>query len=534
MVRATASFKRALIFVHRWLGVALSVIFFLWFASGIIMMYWSYPTVTTSDRLQRAPVLDPTMIKVAAGAAYEALGRELPPAQVRLSSFDGRPVYRFRARGREGDRSGAAGQMVFADDGSVVATVDGAMIDRAAAAWAGQSIRPARKEEVTEVDQWTVGGLRNLRPLFKYSWPDGQQVYVNGKTAEVVQYTTTKSRFWAYLGAVPHWLYFTPLRKHRSQWFSFVVWSSLIGTITPVLGIIVILSMCSPRKRYRHAGMPTSIPYRGWKRWHAIVGLSFGIIATTWAFSGLLSMGPFPIVDKLTDLMVPPPPDAAGSGAATRGPAIAEALRGSASFRFASYSDKDPKAAIAEIAGFAIKELEYTSFAGEPVYLATNDQGDTRVIPVHGQAATGFDTDQVMRIARVAAGSSLAELRLIDEYDAYYLDRRGERPLPVVYARLNDPLATRYYIDPKTARVVGHYSTRDWVNRWLYHGLHSMDFPWLYKRRPLWDIVVIILLVGGMTICVTALVLTWRVLMRKIAPLVGAHLSQANEDLTIR
>ena len=186
MVRATA-LKRALIFVHRWLGVALSGIFFLWFASGIVMMYWSYPTVTTRDRLKRAPVLDPTRIRVAVDAAYGMLGRELPPAQVRLASFDGRPVYRFGTGSLESDRSGAAGQMVFADDGLVVAADDEAMIDRAATRWAGQPIRAARKEEVTEVDQWTVGDLRNLRPLFKYSWPDGQQVYANGRTAEVVQ-----------------------------------------------------------------------------------------------------------------------------------------------------------------------------------------------------------------------------------------------------------------------------------------------------------------------------------------------------------
>ena len=79
----------------------------------------------------------------------------------------------------------------------------------------------------------------------------------------------------------------------------------------------------------------------------------------------------------------------------------------------------------------------------------------------------------------------------MEEYDAYYLDRRGERPLPVIYARMNDAVSTRYYIDPKTARVVGNYSARGWVSRWLYHGLHSLDFPWLYKYRPLWDIVVI-------------------------------------------
>jgi hypothetical protein len=89
----------------------------------------------------------------------------------------------------------------------------------------------------------------------------------------------------------------------------------------------------------------------------------------------------------------------------------------------------------------------------------------------------------------------------------------------VIYARLNDADGTRYYIDPKTARVAGQYSARGWVNRWLYHGLHSLDFPWLYKYRPLWDIVVLTLMIGGTALCVTSLVLSWRVLKRKLAPL---------------
>ena len=109
-------------------------------------------------------------------------------------------------------------RVVFADDGAEVGEVDDAMVDRAAARWAGRPLGEATKDSVEEVDQWTVGGAgRGLRPLYKYSWPDGQQVYVNGNTAEVVQYTTTSSRFWAYLGAIPHWLYFTPLRKHAAR-----------------------------------------------------------------------------------------------------------------------------------------------------------------------------------------------------------------------------------------------------------------------------------------------------------------------------
>ena len=35
--------KRALIFVHRWLGVALCLVFLLWFPSAIGIMYWDYP-----------------------------------------------------------------------------------------------------------------------------------------------------------------------------------------------------------------------------------------------------------------------------------------------------------------------------------------------------------------------------------------------------------------------------------------------------------------------------------------------------------
>ena len=137
-----------------------------------------------------------------------------------------------------------------------------------------------------------------------------------------------------------------------------------------------------------------------------------------------------------------------------------------------------------------------------------------------------------MRRVREQAGGRLAELTLMHEYDAYYLDRLGRRPLPVIYARVNDAVGTRYYIDPKTASIVDRYSTREWVSRWLYHGLHSLDFPWLYKYRPLWDIVVITLMLGGTAICVTSIMLAWRVLARKLA-LVWARLRPPDEDLAL-
>ena len=536
MPRPAALVKRSLIFVHRWLGVALAVLFMLWFASGIVMMYWSFPEVSATDRLERLPVLTPEQITVSAAQAAASVGRDLPPGQVRLTSLDGRPAWRLGGRG--------GWTMVYADTGAAVDVVDDGMADRAATTWAGRPLSEAVKESVEEPDQWTVGSsLRTLRPLYKYSFTDGQQVYVNGNTAEIVQYTTTSSRFWAWLGAIPHWLYFTPLRKNQPQWFSFVVWSSIIATIAALIGVVVAIWMLSPKKRYRYAGAPTMVPYSGWKRWHTIIGLVFGAVTTTWAFSGIMSMGPFPITDRLTNVIAPLPsvPEGrqaqsgarAGRGNQRRGPNVAGVLRGRGGASLSAFEEKDPRTALASIRDFTAKELELTSFDGEPVYLATNGDGETRIIPVRGPPRESFGADAIMRVVRDGVGSNLADLRVIDTYDAYYLDRHHELPLPVVYAETNDSLRSRFYIDPKTARVVGSYNSRNFVSRWLYHGLHSLDFPWLYNHRPLWDIVVITLMLGGTALCVTSLILAWRVLARKVAALVRARFSSPNEDLVV-
>ena len=119
MIRPAALLKRSLVFVHRWIGVALSVIFLTWFASGIVMMYWGFPEVTAEDRLERLPALDPEQIKVSAAAARAALGDDASQGQPRLTSFDNRPAYRFGGRG--------GNAMVYADTGTAVELGDDAM-----------------------------------------------------------------------------------------------------------------------------------------------------------------------------------------------------------------------------------------------------------------------------------------------------------------------------------------------------------------------------------------------------------------------
>jgi hypothetical protein len=263
--------------------------------------------------------------------------------------------------------------------------------------------------------------------------------------------------------------------------------------------------MYSPSKRYRNAGAPTSIPYRGQKRWHMVLGLIFGVATVTWASSGMLSLDPFPTMRGGRGL-------AAGRSG---GRGIPGALRGRVDL--AALSAKDPREALAELGNLPVKQLEFTAVAGEGVYLATLAGGKTRIVPVNGEPREEFDRQRIIDLVTKEAGpAGLAEIRVLDQYDMYYLDRRRARPLPVILARLNDADRTRYYIDPKTARVVGTYNSRNWVNRWLYHGLHSFNFPWLYNYRPAWDIVVMTFMLGGTALGVTSLTLAWQVLGRKL------------------
>lgn len=486
---------RSLIFLHRWLGVALCLFFLVWFPSGIGMMYWEFPSVTPDMRLDRAAPLRADDVRLCPAGAWATLREAAAPLRARLLIFDGRPLYRFETRAGE--------RLVYADTGERRGDVSAEQAARIASAWAGQPAAAATVDMLDDADQWTVAGsFRSLRPLWKYSWPNGDEVYVSPKSGEVVQYTTTSSRVGAYLGPIPHWLYFTPLRKHQSRWSNVVIYTSGIGTISAVLGVIVGFVVLSPSKRYRHAGRPSRIPYAGCKRWHMVLGLVAGAGAATWAYSGMLSMEPYPATHSAAD-------------AEAARETVQRALRtGPMSLNF--FQLRHPRDAISAMPG--VKEIELLMVGGIPTYLAGMGGGKTRVMTLDdGRVASTIDDRTLRSIITTASGAfGLVDFRIVNAYDRYYRDRRGTLPLPVLLARLDDGEGTRYYVDPRTARIVGSYSAAEWSSRWLYHGLHSLDFPWLYNHRPAWDIVVIAFMLGGTVLSVTSLVLAWRVVRRSV------------------
>ena len=476
------------------MGVALCVLFAAWFVSGIVLMYCEYPVVRARDRLARAAPLNGSRVRLSPEEAYARLGAIEPPSHVHLAMFDGRPAYRFLF--------GGDSLLVYADNGQLQDEFPAKLTLRIAAAFARQPAARARFEGAfNREDQWTVSGeFRALRPLMKYSWADGAQVYVSAVTGEVVQATTRGSRLGAWFGAIPHWLYFTPLRKRGAMWSRIVIWASAIGTVTSLFGLVVGLLLYSPAvRRYRFPRGRSSIPYEGQKRWHTLLGLLFGFVACTWVFSGMLSMDPFDWQEGA---------DESRLDAALRGGPLG----------MADFSAKAPQEALAEAAAqFPVRELELAMFGGRPVYLARESPERSLVIPVNGPPSPWFDSARIASLLAPAVRPyRLRAVRVVERYESYYVDRHGDRPLPVLAVRLDDPAASLYYIDLRTARIAASYVTPTRWNRWLYHGLHSFDLPWLYRHRPSWDVVVLALMLGGTALSVTSLVIAWRRLRYKV------------------
>ena len=52
------NWRFSLIFFHRWLGIAVGLMFILWTVSGVILMYYGIPHHTAGERLTRLPPLD--------------------------------------------------------------------------------------------------------------------------------------------------------------------------------------------------------------------------------------------------------------------------------------------------------------------------------------------------------------------------------------------------------------------------------------------------------------------------------------------
>jgi hypothetical protein len=98
--------------------------------------------------------------------------------------------------------------------------------------------------------------------------------------------------------------------------------------------------------------------------------------------------------------------------------------------------------------------------------------------------------------------------------DLYYYGHKRQVALPVYRVLMDDAEQTRIYINIDTGAVRSLGSNGRW-SRWIRTGLHDLDFPVL-RIRPVWDIVVILLLIGVTLVCATGTWMSFKRIRRDI------------------
>jgi hypothetical protein len=445
------------------------------------MVFVPWPSLSEAQRIAGRQPIDFSLLNI---APAEILRGDMEASDLRLIGLEGRPVYAVS----HSDRSDVAWA---ADTGEALAPIDPEAARRIAETFQN---RPARIiDGPLFYDQWTVpNGYDRLRPFFKVSFADddGTTLYVSQRTGEIMQRTTQNQRTWNTLGAVLHWIYFTPIRRSWAFWDALVWWVSAGGMALTVTGLALGI--------YRFLAMRGRAlsPYRSWLKWHHIAGLFTGVFVLTWIFSGWLSMDHgrlFSTGDPnalQTQLMAGLP--------------LASALTPVTSDDLKSLGDAE--------------EMRFRSVASEPVVTVIGREGTPTV---YTMSRDGFLPHAALPDELLARGTDAAwperrmrSLGALPATDFYAMAEELGGALRI-FASENGPRVD-VYVDGYSGRIVKVMDGSRRLYAWLYYSLHTLRFPNLIGHEDLRHAIVLALLAAGLGFSITGLVLGFKRAARQV------------------
>jgi hypothetical protein len=428
-----------LIITHRYLSVAVGLLMAVWFISGIVMMYMGFPQPAGSERLHGLP---PIAWANCCRMDFASVSDGQPVGRAEIEMLLGTPVLRLPrvlVPVQTIDLTHGNDRHPDIDEAKVVAIEASRRVN-------GQTPPLLAAEEIDE-DQWTLNRYRQEQPIFRFSFGDPQRsvLYVSGASGRVVLRTTAGQRFWNWLGAIPHWLYFESLRTDGLLWSRTVIWTSILGSFLTIIGLYLGVAQFKRGKDRRVS------PYRGLFYWHHLAGLVFGVVTLAFVASGLVSMNPWGFLDSRggydrARLEGPPP-------------------------RWG-----DVNASILALRARAIMavNLSLAPYGGEIFWLATGEDGVVTRLDAAGNMAPISTRDLTEAAARLAGTAGTATQGLMLNGDSYYIDDRSSARLPVYRVIANDAESTRYYIDPTSSALLARAdSNRRW-HRWLFASYSSL------------------------------------------------------------
>jgi uncharacterized iron-regulated membrane protein len=473
--------ERTIVTIHRWLGIFACLFFAVWFASGLVMVYVNFPRLTDAEYLERQPAMAWDRVHIGPTQALAEASQRGFPKDLRLEMSGARPVY--RVTGWDGRL-----QSVYADDGAPLTGLSPAQAAQVAARYE-PGARPVWKA-LAERDQWSFPERLNaVRPMHRFALNDaaGTEIYVSDKTGAVVLDSTRSERFWNWLGGIPHLIDVQQVRAHPGLWRGTMLSLTSIGTLIAFSGFYLGIVRLGIRKRYMGNAIT---PYRGWMKWHHLLGVVGGVFLFAWVASSWLYLRPNHLLE--------------------RKPTPAAFL-----MAYAGHSAPDFPASVEALPPphpEGVQRVRFIWLASAPRVVYEAARRPAVVLdPVSGRSAP-LTRDEISKAARAlsaeASGMQATLLTAPDEH--WHTFGLTFRKLPIVRIEFDDAERTWFHIDPETGEILNTTSQGDRLFRWLFNGLHRFDFLALQRLGVVRDFVVWSLLLAGLTVSVTGVVIGWK------------------------
>ena len=484
--------NRWLTWFHRWAGVVLGLLIAAWFASGAVLHFVGFPSLPAADRFARGETIDLRRLDIApadALARAEAVAGAQSVDGMRLISVAGTPTYIVSVAGTPTYvmTSGESEIAVAGDTGRVTHTYPAATAAIVAARFGHATV--AGVTGPLEYDQWIVHQQFDpYRPLFRVRLEDPQRtdLYVSARTGEVVQRTTASERLWNWCGAVLHWIYFTPVRKDWSLWNQLVWWVSLVAVLTSVAGTWLGLHRYLRNRAHGRAGLS---PYRGWMRWHHVIGLFASIVVLVWMCSGWLSM------DHGRFFSLP----IASANASAR-------MRG---MSFAGITEATPLEVLRSAGPGSV--IEFHAIDRRPLLTIRGGavQGGSRILWLDTRQVSKAPIPEALLLSALrAAWPSNAATPIDGSSSTDELYREAESvPEDAMAARTGSGGQIRVYVGRFSGLPLAVMNPSRRAYAWIYYCLHTLNFPGLVEHPATRTIVEMLLLLFGFAFCVTGIVL---------------------------
>lgn len=473
--------NRTVFSLHRISGTIIAVFFFMWFCTGIVLVYHGFPRLDNRKAIELAGPLP----------QENPLPDSLPNGMNTLSihRLHGQTVVEWATK----DTSVATGAA-----GLPLRPVDFATALAEARLWCDGRI--IETDTLHERDQWIMYSsyLREL-PIYKFYFddPEKTQVYVGKESGKVLQVTDRASRFWAWVGAIPHKLYIPSMRSDVEIWKRWLLTGGLLCLIASLTGIYaaVVLLIRYHRKHGRWGN-----PMHGrMMRFHLILGLVFGIPLVAWSISGIFSM------QKVPRWLVGFDGPEYVSERKLWGGGMAPC--GEYNTDYETIIHAYPEA----------RDISYSRRGDIPVIeVTTPDEHIVLDARSHEPATLWINPEEATKaVTEIVGEKSHLSLTLLDKYDAHYFSLNDRAPLPVYKIAVKNSDGTLFYIDPKTGDVT-YLNHNRIARKILFSGIHYLNLLPFAGREILWKICMWIVCLTGMVFCTSAIWLGFKYLIRKV------------------